>query len=76
MSIPELSDREKAELLIAEINKALAAGTKHFSKSGQPLNTVREIVEVLARDGTIRFETSEINKHVNPYAGSFNFLLR
>lgn len=48
---------DKAHLIIAEINRALSNGTKHFRKSdGKFLETPAEILRALADEGELVFE--------------------
>lgn len=47
---------EDARLLIAEVETALARGTKHFDRQGRPLLTVAAVLQALMQDGEIVFE--------------------
>lgn len=48
---------EEALVMILEITKALARGTKHYRKSdNKELLTAREIVETLLKEGVIELE--------------------
>jgi hypothetical protein len=48
---------EDAKLMIAEVEAALARGTKHYTKDGKPLRTVFEVIEAITRDDEIVFES-------------------
>lgn len=51
----------KAKLLIKATEQALADGTKHYDVNGNPLNTVKEVLAALTRDGKIEFEPRRTN---------------
>lgn len=49
-------DIERAAILVRDIMKALALGTRHYNEAGKLLETPREIVETLLREGKITLE--------------------
>lgn len=49
-------DMETAILIIAEVKRALAAGTKHYSKDGKLLETELEILTCLLEEGGVTYE--------------------
>jgi len=50
---------ENARLLLHEIEHALASGTKHWNGRGELLETPKEIVECLLREGAVTFEPAK-----------------
>ena len=58
MSASKDPEMERALALLSDIQKALAAGTKHYSIDGTPLTTVMQILEALQTDGAMTFEIS------------------
>lgn len=60
MMTPERA--EHAKLLIAEIEAALAAGTKHYNQAGDLLTTPRLIIECLLTEGAVTFGLEEGNR--------------
>ena len=54
-----MTPEEKAHILIADIEAALARGTRHQSIHGRPLTTVKEVIEALLHDGEIKFEAAD-----------------
>jgi hypothetical protein len=48
-----------AQLILSEINDALARGTRHYDKSGRLLETTKEILDALLRDGHIEFQPAD-----------------
>ena len=52
----------KAQIMLHEIEMALARGTKHYAVNGRPLNTVMAIIEALLADGAIQFQPDEIGR--------------
>jgi uncharacterized protein YutE (UPF0331/DUF86 family) len=52
--------RATAELLAALVEVAIAHGRRHYSKSGEPLATMLEVLECLQREGLITVEEPEI----------------
>ena len=53
---PQMSPRDKAQLLINSVRAALEHGVKHTSVSGEPLTTILDVLVALKRDGEIRLE--------------------
>jgi hypothetical protein len=54
-----LSDNDLALLVRVEIEDSLARGTRHTDAAGNPLATVKEILDALHRDGHIIFLPAE-----------------
>ena len=54
---------EKAIVMLTEIDRALTRGTKHYDLQGNVLETPKEILEALLRDGQIIFEPRTVPKH-------------
>jgi len=46
----DCSSARKAAILIADIEAALARGTRHYDKKGRQLKTVAEVVKALLED--------------------------
>lgn len=56
-TVADLDTQTKALLLLYEIKKALANGTKHYRVSdGKLLETMEEILGALMDEGSIQFE--------------------
>ena len=60
---PEMTARQKALILITEIDRALARGTKHFNKAGELLETRLEVLTCMIDEGGVTFEPPEF-KHL------------
>jgi hypothetical protein len=48
--------RQLAMLMIDEIEKSLARGTKHYNKSGKLLKTPKAVLECLLKDGSVELK--------------------
>jgi hypothetical protein len=51
-----MSVDSEAKILLADIERALAIGTKFATLDGKPLTTANAIIEALLRDGTINLQ--------------------
>ena len=59
-----MTPRDKALLLIREVQDALARGTRHYDKSGHLLSTTKEIVECMATEGGVSFQPASVVERV------------
>lgn len=51
-----MSPEEKAALLVASIDMALAHGVRHYTLDGRELKTTQEVLDALAKDKRIVFK--------------------
>ena len=54
-----LSNKEIAVLLIANVNDAILRGYKHYDKNGRHLESTKEVIEAMQKDG-VRVETPQM----------------
>lgn len=48
--------KAEADLLIKSIGSAIARGCKHYDKKGRHLESIREVLEALNKDGSVEVE--------------------
>lgn len=51
-----MTPEERAALLVASIDCALAHGVKHYTVDGRELKTTQEVIDALQKDKRIVFE--------------------
>jgi hypothetical protein len=52
----ELTTHQKAEILVNDIEAALAAGTRHYNHANELLPTPLAVVATLLNEGEVRLE--------------------